>query len=53
MKSAICHSFEKTHRRDAVAALLHSEFWTEVPGASAAKMPARLGQTSTADAFPL
>jgi predicted N-acetyltransferase YhbS len=49
----ICHLFEQPQHHDAVAALIHNEFWTEVPGASVEKMAARLGEASTADALPL
>ena len=48
-----CHFFEQPQRRAAVAALIHNEFWAEVPGASVEKMAARLGEASTADAVPL
>lgn len=53
MRRTICHLFEQPERRQAVAALIHNEFWTEVAGASVEKMAARLGQASTADALPL
>jgi predicted N-acetyltransferase YhbS len=53
VRRTICHLFEQPQRRDAVAALIHNEFWTDVPGASAEKMAARLGQAATADALPL
>jgi hypothetical protein len=53
MDLTICHLFEQPQRRDAVAALIHHEFWTDVPGASAEKMAARLGEASTADELPL
>jgi predicted N-acetyltransferase YhbS len=53
MEVTICHLFEQLRLRDAVAALIHNEFWTEVPGASVEKIAARLGQASTADALPL
>jgi predicted N-acetyltransferase YhbS len=53
MEVAICQLFSQPQRRPAVAALIHNEFWTEVPGASVEKMAARLGAASTADALPL
>jgi predicted N-acetyltransferase YhbS len=53
MDVSIYHLFAQPPRRDAVAALIHNEFWTDVPGASIEKMAARLGQASTADALPL
>jgi predicted N-acetyltransferase YhbS len=53
MDVTICHLLEQPQHRDAVAALIHNEFWTEVPCASVEKMAARLGEASTADALPL
>ena len=53
MDVTICHFFKQPQRRAAVAALIHNEFWAEVPGASVEKMAARLGEASTADAVPL
>jgi predicted N-acetyltransferase YhbS len=53
MDLTICHLFEQPQLRIAVGALIHNEFWTEVPGASVEKMAARLGEASTADALPL
>jgi predicted N-acetyltransferase YhbS len=53
MDLTISHLFEQPQHRDAVAALIHNEFWTEVPGASLEKMAARLGDASSADALPL
>jgi predicted N-acetyltransferase YhbS len=53
MDHTICHLFERPQLRSAVAELIHNEFWTDVPGASAEKMAARLGDASTADALPL
>jgi predicted N-acetyltransferase YhbS len=37
----------------AVAAMIHAEFWGDVPGASADGMAARLRQACSADALPL
>ncbi len=53
MNIVVAHLFKQPQRRDAVAALIHNEFWTAVPGASVEKMAARLGEASTADALPL
>jgi predicted N-acetyltransferase YhbS len=53
MKVMISHLFEQPRHRHAVAALIHNEFWTEVPGASVEKMAARLGDASTTGALPL
>ena len=53
MDLTICHLFEQPRHRDAVAALIHHEFWTAVPDSSVEKMAARLGEASTADALPL
>jgi predicted N-acetyltransferase YhbS len=53
MDFTISHLFEQPQRRDAVAALIHNKFWTDVAGASVEKMAARLGDASTADALPL
>jgi predicted N-acetyltransferase YhbS len=53
MDLTISHLFEQPQHREAVAALIHNEFWTEVPGASVEKMAARLGDASTTGALPL
>jgi predicted N-acetyltransferase YhbS len=42
MKAAVCHLFEQPQHRYAAAQLIHDEFWTNVPGASADKMAQRL-----------
>jgi predicted N-acetyltransferase YhbS len=39
--------------RAAVAALIHAEFWSDVPGASADGMAGRLAQAAGTDALPL
>ncbi len=39
--------------RSAVAALIHAEFWSGVPGVSAATLADRLAQATSADALPL
>ncbi len=53
MDLRIGHLFEAPRHREAVAHLIHHEFWTEVPGASVDKMAARLRNAATADALPL
>jgi predicted N-acetyltransferase YhbS len=53
MGFSICHLFEQLQLRDTVAALIHHEFWTEVPGASVEKMAARLSLASMPNAMPL
>jgi predicted N-acetyltransferase YhbS len=49
----IIHLFQRPEHRAAVAALIHHEFWTEVPGASVARMDARLATADHADRVPL
>ena len=53
MTTKVVHLFEQPQHRAAVAALIHNEFWTEVPGASVDRMATRLAQASQADAVPL
>jgi predicted N-acetyltransferase YhbS len=53
MNLTICHLFEQPLRQHVVAALIHNEFWTDVPGASIEKMAARLGKAQAPDALPL
>jgi predicted N-acetyltransferase YhbS len=53
MPFEIVHLFERPEHRPAVAALIHHEFWTRVPGASVAKMQARLATADHADRVPL
>ena len=53
MQTKVAHLFEQPQHRVAVAALIHHEFWTDVPGASVDKMAARLAQASDADSLPL
>ena len=50
---SIHHLFELPQHRQAVASLIHHEFWTEVPGASVQGMHDRLGQADRADRVPL
>ena len=45
--------FEAPDSRRAVAALIHAEFWTDVPGASPDAMEARLAQARSPDDLPL
>ena len=49
----IVHLFEHPALRPAVAQLIHDEFWTTVPGASAAGMAQRLTRADRADHIPL
>lgn len=49
----IHHLFEQPALRAATAALIHHEFWTEVPGASPESMAARLALACRPDAVPL
>jgi predicted N-acetyltransferase YhbS len=53
MDLVICHLFAQPQHRHTAAALIHTEFWTEVPDASVERMAARLGEASIADALPL
>lgn len=50
---AIVHLCELPQARAAVAAMIHAEFWAEVPGASIDAMAARLAQAGSPDALPL
>ena len=49
----IKHLFEVPQHTGAVAALIHNEFWTAVPGASVHSMTTRLQQAQQPDAVPL
>jgi predicted N-acetyltransferase YhbS len=53
MSPTIVHLFEAPQHRAATAALIHNEFWLDVPGASAERMQARLAQADRADRLPL
>jgi predicted N-acetyltransferase YhbS len=53
MEMRIVHLHEVPRQREAAASLIHDEFWTDVAGASAQKMAARLGEASSRDALPL
>ncbi len=53
MHASIVHLFEVPQHRAAVAALIHHEFWREVPGASVGGMQARLALAASADRLPL
>lgn len=53
MSPTIVHLFEAPQHRVATAALIHNEFWRDVPGASAERMQARLAQAGRADRLPL
>jgi len=49
----ILHLCEVPQARAAVAAMIHAEFWADVPGASVERMAARLAQAGSPDALPL
>ena len=53
MTTKVVHLFEQPEHRAAVAAMIHHEFWTAVPGASVDRMAARLALATLADALPL
>ena len=53
MTPDVVHLFEAPTLRPAVAQLIHDEFWTTVPGASAGRMAERLLQAGSADRIPL
>ena len=53
MNPTIVHLFEHPALRPAVARLIHDEFWTTVPGATAEGMAQRLTAANRADAVPL
>ena len=53
MALQIAHLFEVPGHREAVASLIHHEFWAQVPGASVQGMAERLRQADSADAVPL
>jgi predicted N-acetyltransferase YhbS len=53
LQSNVCHLFEVPQHRQAVARLIHEEFWTQVPGASVLSMARRLEQADSADRLPL
>lgn len=49
----VVHLFTVPQHHRAVAALIHDEFWTQVPGASVLSMARRLEQADSADRLPL
>lgn len=53
MTPTIVHLFEQPALRPAVAQLIHDEFWTSVPGATAEGMAQRLTRAARADSVPL
>lgn len=53
MTPAIVHLCTVPALRPAVAQLIHDEFWTTVPGASATGMAERLAQADRTDRIPL
>jgi predicted N-acetyltransferase YhbS len=50
---SIHHLFEVPEHRQAIAELIHHEFWTDVPGASVEAMAARLATADSIDRVPL
>lgn len=50
---SLTHLCEVPQLRPTVAALIHHEFWQDVPGASPDTMAARLAQASRTDRLPL
>ena len=53
MQFTTSHLYEHTRLIPAVASLIHDEFWTTVPGASAERMAARLALADSAERIPL
>jgi len=53
MNLSIVHLFDAPEHRVATAALIHHEFWLQVPGASVERMAARLALAHRADQLPL
>ena len=53
MQTTVIHLFEQPQYRLPLAALIHNEFWQEVPGASVACMADRLAQAASAHVIPL
>jgi len=53
MSLSIVHLCDAPEHRAAAAALIHHEFWLQVPGASAERMAARLALADRADQLPL
>ena len=53
MQATVIHLFEHPQYRLTLAALIHNEFWQEVPGASVACMADRLAQAASAHVIPL
>jgi len=53
MSLQIAHLFDVPQHREAIASLIHHEFWTDVPGASVQRMAERLLKADGADAVPL
>jgi len=50
---SLFHLCDVPHVAPAVAALLHAEFWSDVPGTSPETLAARLAEAGQADALPL
>ncbi|MFM2399692.1 MAG: hypothetical protein RL341_1849 [Pseudomonadota bacterium] len=53
MNLLIDHLYKYPQHRAAAAQLIYQEFWTDVPGYSAAKMEQRLAHASDPDRIPL
>ena len=53
MTVEITHLFECPEHLEAVATLIHEEWWTDKPGHSVATMKTRLAQANDIDAIPL
>ena len=53
VKFTVHHLFEVPQQRQAVARLIHEEFWTGVPGATVQSMADRLQQADSAGRVPL
>lgn len=53
MQVEVVHLYQVPGQRAAVARLIHDEFWTTVPGASAERMADRLLQAGHPDRIPL
>lgn len=53
MSLSIVHLFDAPEHCAATAALIHNQFWLDVPGASTERMQARLAQVHSANSLPL
>lgn len=50
---ALMHLWQVPHLRPALAALIHAEFWADVPGTGPDTLEARLAEASSGDTLPL